>query len=290
VVGGFAWKAVFVGADGYLMTGQDESQAQYVFANELLETRKGWASFHPGETLAFDCAECHTTGYRPQGHQDGLEGVIGTWEFSGIQCEACHGPGSLHASNPYGYSMVLDRSAQACGKCHSLTGGQDVAATDGFAVNEQQYSELLNSKHFALGCVTCHDPHASTVFAGQAGNPGLGIQVECATCHWRQANRKVSQHAPGFVSCTACHMAPLVKSAIGDLEQHRADLASHLFSINVNPAAPQFGPDGSIAMPYLTLDYVCGSCHNGAIVKLLTAEQMATTAEGYHDPVPGQDD
>ncbi|MBI3158516.1 MAG: hypothetical protein HYZ26_02820 [Chloroflexi bacterium] len=290
VVGGYGWKANFLDLDGYLITGEADSQTQYVYANELLETPKDWTALHAGEQKIYDCGSCHSTGYRPQGHQDGLEGILGTWEFPGVQCEACHGPGSLHAGNPYGYQMVLDRSSQACGACHASSKGQDIAAADGFEVSEQQYTELLNSKHFALSCVTCHDPHASSVYQDAEVNPEQGLNVACTGCHWQQTERKVSKHAPGFVSCLACHMAPIGLSAAGDLDQHRGDISSHLFSINVDPQAPQFSPDGDTVMPYLTLEYVCGSCHNGEIVTELPVNQLAEVANGYHDSADGDGD
>ncbi|MFN8373686.1 MAG: cytochrome c3 family protein [Anaerolineae bacterium] len=71
-----------------------------------------------------NCAGCHTTG---------LDLERGRWEDEGVQCEACHGPGSIHAeiaddagSRPdddelieiHG-AIVVSPDAQICGQCHS---------------------------------------------------------------------------------------------------------------------------------------------------------------------------
>jgi hypothetical protein len=39
-----------------------------------------WTNYHAGEkNKKYDCGRCHTTGYSDEGHQDGLEGIVGTW-------------------------------------------------------------------------------------------------------------------------------------------------------------------------------------------------------------------
>jgi hypothetical protein len=66
-----------------------------------------------------NCIGCHVTGYREPGgtvlgHTEGLENV---------QCEQCHGPGSLHATNPTLVDVVggvvSDPGESACVGCHS---------------------------------------------------------------------------------------------------------------------------------------------------------------------------
>lgn len=71
-----------------------------------------------------NCAGCHTTG---------LQAERGRWEDDGVQCEACHGPGSEHidAADAAGRrpddeeiaeihaAIVLSPDPQICGQCHS---------------------------------------------------------------------------------------------------------------------------------------------------------------------------
>jgi hypothetical protein len=62
-----------------------------------------------------DCVSCHVTGYdKPGGstvtHVSGLENV---------QCEVCHGPGSLHAAKPEAVKIpVAHPTADMCLQCH----------------------------------------------------------------------------------------------------------------------------------------------------------------------------
>lgn len=106
VIGGYNWKARFIGKDGFIITGEEgdtEFKGQYNFANPHVGNDAHWGKYHPGEERPYNCGTCHTTGYSnwpADSHQDGLPGLIGTWEEPGVQCEACHGPGSLHVKNP----------------------------------------------------------------------------------------------------------------------------------------------------------------------------------------------
>lgn len=65
------------------------------------------------------CLKCHTTGYRgPQGFVS--EKI--TPQLRGVQCEACHGPGSEHKVNPYNKeALPIGRKIdyeRVCIKCH----------------------------------------------------------------------------------------------------------------------------------------------------------------------------
>lgn len=285
VIGGYGWKARFIDDRGFIITGDADSLTQYNFANEFVEKPAEWVPYHAGEELPYDCGACHSTGYRPEGHQDDLEGIVGTWAFPGVQCEACHGPGSRHADDPYGVLMRVDRSSQLCGDCHVRGNPAEIDAADGFEQHHEQYEDLYNSKHFAISCVTCHDPHAGTRFADDEVNPNKGIVQVCESCHFQNVRRNVRNHLG--MDCIDCHMAPMALSAQGNLDLFRADVRSHQFAINTEPDAPQFNEDGTVVMPYLTLQYACGQCHNGAKASELETAVLAAAADGYHDkPTP----
>jgi hypothetical protein len=288
VIGGFGWKALFVDHDGDLITnppgetGGTDYANQYHFANEALDENADWSSYHAGEeNLAMDCGSCHTTGYHTEGHQDDLEGIVGTWALEGVQCEACHGPGSLHASDPYGHLMVLDRSNQQCGACHTRASATLIEAENGFAQQNQQFDEVYNSKHFALPCITCHDPHASSVYADPVLNPTTGIRQTCDTCHWQNVYQNNDNHFS--LACVDCHMPAAGQSALANLEIFTGDLSAHIFSINPAPNAPQFNEDGTVSMPYLTLNYACNHCH-GPFARPKDPQELSEMAQGYHTP------
>lgn len=282
VIGGYGWKARFVDQSGYIITGDEDSTTQYNFANEDVGTDEGWVAYHAGEEKPYDCGSCHTTGFGPEGHQDGLEGIEGTWAFPGVQCEECHGPGSLHATDPQGIRMVVDRTSQLCGQCHIRGNPAQIDASGGFVRHHEQYEEMFNSKHFAISCVTCHDPHSSALYSDDEINPNQGIIQQCDTCHWEQVFQNNRRHLG--VDCTDCHMPPMVKSAAGNLEIFTGDIRSHQFSINTDPDAPQFSDDGSFAQPYITLAYACGQCHNGEKAAERDMDTLESMAQGYHTP------
>lgn len=282
VIGGYRWKALFVDQNGYLITGQAEETTQYNLANPDLDSDAAWVSYHPGETVIMDCGQCHTTGFRAQGHQDNKEGLVGTWAFAGIQCEACHGAGSGHAADPYGVRLVVDRSPQLCGHCHQQGSLVQMQAHDGFTVGGQEFTELYNSKHFALDCITCHDPHASSQYADANLNPTQGIRQTCENCHWQNETQKVRKHLG--VDCIDCHMPPMGRFAQANPDLWQGDVRSHQFAINTDPNAPQFSDDGASVAPYLTLQYACQHCHNGEYAAAQDIATLAEAAQGYHLP------
>jgi len=254
VVGGFWWKADFVGKDGNLVTG---AAAQYNVQAD------SWVAFGTDGVVPYDCGPCHTTGYRQGGHQGGMPGAVGTWALDGVQCERCHGPGSNHVQAPYDFTLRVDRSAALCGECHSRGDISGIPADAGFIMNHAQYNEIHATKKIGFACVDCHDPHVS--LHKQNPSRDLAIKARCQTCHFEEAEAYAASELPhyelGTIDCAECHMAYAVKSAEGQPARHRGDVRSHLFRINTNPAATMFTSDGKHSNGYLTLDYVCLRCH-----------------------------
>ncbi len=300
VIGGFGWKARFIDKEGYIITGppgtrgdgNTEYVSQYNFANPEVGKDAGWVKYHAGDEKPYSCGPCHTTGYSswpPDSHQDDLPGLIGTWAEPGIQCERCHGPGSNHAQNPHGVLMKVDRDAQLCGECHIRGGVDEINAKGGFTKHHEQAEEMYASKHFALGCVACHDPHASAIYADEELNPNKGIWNDCQDCHFDKVKEQKSDAMIAMLDCEDCHMAPMAKTAWGNVDVFTGDIYSHLFAINTDPEAPQFTEDGSTTMPYITVQYACQSCHiDGATRSKAGAPrdlaELQDYAEGYHSP------
>jgi len=220
IIGGYNWKARFVGKDGFIITGEagdDSFLGQYNFANPIVGNDAHWVTYSAGVEKAYNCGPCHTTGYSswpPEVHQDDLPGLIGTWAEPGVQCEACHGPGSLHVKNPHGVRMVVDRDSEQCGECHYRGAPEAVDASGGFIKHHEQYEELFQSKHIALDCVVCHDPHAGVI---QLRNEGKqSTRVDCANCHYDEAKYQASDAMKAMVDCIECHMPRVTKSAVGN--------------------------------------------------------------------------
>ena len=93
---------------------------------EAYSLAAGWPD--PAYDWNKNCAGCHTTGLNPE---------RGRWEDDAVQCEACHGPGSIHEDiardagrNPdegeltaVRAAIILSQDAQICGQCHSQGAG-----------------------------------------------------------------------------------------------------------------------------------------------------------------------
>jgi len=256
VIGGFRWKARFIGHDGFIITGSD---VQYNLVDG------SWTAYHDGETKPYACGPCHMTDYKSVGNQEGKEGLVGTWEFNGVQCEECHGPGELHAANPYDIAMVVDRSTEQCGKCHIRGVESEIPASGGFIRHHEQWNEMFTTKHAALKCIDCHDVHVSL----HPNNPDkdLAIKINCESCHLDEtasfAVSDIEQHhagSPGAPTCVSCHMARATKSALA-AGPYEGDVRTHLWRINTSVDAEMFTPDGSLANGYLTLEFTCLQCH-----------------------------
>lgn len=282
VIGGYNWKARFIDENGYIITGDADATTQYNFANEVVGTDAHWVAYHAGEeNKPYNCGPCHTTGYSPAGNQDGLPGMVGTWAEPGIRCEECHGPGSLHADNPTGVSMEVERDSELCGKCHLRGAPERVNARGGFIRHHEQYEELFQSKHITLDCVECHNPHAGVVQLRQADEQTT--RTRCENCHFEKAKYQDSQVHPTVAECIDCHMPRVTKSAVGNAAIFTGDIRTHLMAIDSEQIG-QFNEAGDEALSQLGLDFACRHCHvEGGSATPKTDDELVEKALGYHD-------
>jgi hypothetical protein len=77
-----------------------------------------------GETEDPSCLKCHTTGYDDGGYEPGQEEV----DFTGVQCEACHGPGADYRithtkeatkEQAYAEQGLVKPTEETCLQCHN---------------------------------------------------------------------------------------------------------------------------------------------------------------------------
>ncbi len=278
VIGGWARKQVLVDSDGWVITGDEAGYAL---------DGKEWIPYetaHEPGTLAFECATCHTTGYHPEDAQDGLEGVVGTWEAEGIQCERCHGNGSQHVEEPYLVPMQVERDAELCGECHVRDGDtSSLQAKDGYLRDAQQWTELFHGKKHVMDCVDCHDPHRSAHYEHSEHNPDRGMQVDCTSCHFEQAANQADDIMANYVGCAGCHMPEI---AVVAQAEHTwiGDHPAHLFAINTDIEADQFSEDGETCNPWVSLEFACRNCHSDeGTWTNYSDEELEDLAVGYHD-------
>jgi predicted CXXCH cytochrome family protein len=288
IVGGYFWKAIFLDSQGYIITDSPGSSGdleyfnQFNFGNTALGLIPGWSSFHSGETeLSFNCGTCHTTGYSAGGNQDNLPGIIGTWQAAGVRCERCHGPGSLHATNPKGIRLLVERDSALCRECHVYVPAADLDVKNGFIRHSDQYGDLSQSKHQILDCLTCHDPHSGVVQLRLAGKQTTNLL--CQDCHWQEAQfQNNPSHVALNLSCTECHMPHLIESGTANPQGFTGDLRTHVIAIDPRQIS-QFNQDGSLATGQISLDYACRHCHGST----KTDAELLSAASGYHNiPTP----
>jgi hypothetical protein len=92
----------------------------------------------PGE-----CLECHTTGYDLETE---------TFQFEGVTCEICHGPGN---------TMSINSSSALCQQCHTGTRARQIdLGTHGSGgvtcVNCHMYKQSHTFRPRAEACAQCH--------------------------------------------------------------------------------------------------------------------------------------
>ena len=258
VIGGKYKKSRYIDNNGYIITAAKDGSELKTQYN--IETGT-WSFYHKGEKKPYNCGKCHTTGYQKEGHQDGKEGLIGTWSAPGVHCEACHGPAGDHIRSEKAAKenkLVVDTSAALCGKCHIRSGPDKIPASGGFIKHHEQFPETLAGPHNEtndVSCVSCHDPHKMARLKS-------GIRATCGSCHEVvEASFAKNNHGQVGIQCRECHMPRATKSAV-KMDKFEGDVRSHLFRINTDAKAKMFAPDGKLAVGgFVTLDFACLNCH-----------------------------
>ncbi|MDO8585564.1 MAG: cytochrome c3 family protein [Armatimonadota bacterium] len=185
-------------------------------------TEKKWVTTSVQDAKT-QCIGCHVTGY---------DAAKATWAEEGVNCDACHGPGSAHLAdktkivNPK--KLTPDKEAMVCGQCHSK--GTDTTKAYAFPITykpggdlaqafidaqpktagrNQQYSEWKTSKHAGpagVTCVKCHEPHgANTTQPTQLRKPIVELCTG-AGCHTNKDMKTHAPLAPAGATCATCHM------------------------------------------------------------------------------------
>lgn len=167
------------------------------------------------------CAYCHSTDLT-QGYDAASDTFATTWSSIDVDCEACHGPGSLHAANPSAAPLALGAAARqwvrSDGPTASLAGAarrdDEIAVC---AACHARRSELTESfrpgepllDHFRPALLTADLYHADGQILDEVFEYGSFVQsrmyaagVVCSDCHEPHA---ATLRRPGNALCTGCH-------------------------------------------------------------------------------------
>ncbi len=216
-----------------------------------------------------NCAYCHTTGLNIESSK---------WEEEGVQCEACHGPGSLHVDTvddvgsrptPEELQQIRDAiyvnpDAQVCGQCHSR--GMDA---DGVHPYPTQY--LPGGDLFAaFTLVSGADPvHWWTT--GHAMQPNMQFN-EWSTSSHSQALANLKDSDLAAPECLRCHSA---------------DYAFTERQIALTEEGDREGDPPSLpTLESAQYGVTCSSCHNPHNVEsgeYLIAEDSYSTCISCHN-------
>ena len=195
---------------------------------------------------ATKCGDCHATDFT-------------SWKSTKhsqaqVDCEACHGPGSVHAAAPSLTNILRGPTAVSpvvCGQCHGT-----------------ETSDFNNSKHAQIvadpvntssnNCLRCHSAEFNVTNIAEPLSQGkTPAQIDAAilglTTAQLQAYTTITHES---ASCTSCHdphrNTPNVTSAGEQFYLRRATSSTDLSS----------DPPGAKPATYTTLNHTCGSCHN----------------------------
>lgn len=151
-----------------------------------------WATLQESGHSQALCEGCHTVGANGNAVTETNVGWTATGDerYLDVQCEACHGPGLEHvtnpdASQPLASILVGVDLTNGCGECHQGThhGFVDewTLSRHGEGAHAPQYRERE-------GCRTCHGARGALEAWGvkaeyleKEGTEGIGIV--CAVCH-----------------------------------------------------------------------------------------------------------
>jgi predicted CXXCH cytochrome family protein len=206
---------------------------------------KKWQPYRTGDAwvekndFIANCAGCHVTNLNVRRSR---------WGDEGVQCEACHGPGSEHADaaatlrgdpTPENLQIIrgsisLTPDAQVCGHCHSA--GQDPETNQPFTLKYRPGGNLLDPATFVLAApdskdhwwVTGHGKQANMQFnewvkdrhakALDTLKASPDAKPECLTCHSVDeafTARLIAAHAAGTRSGEAPPPAALDTAKFG---------------------------------------------------------------------------
>lgn len=166
---------------------------------------------HTGQVME-KCIYCHVTTGTIQNQQ-----IVGL--TPNVNCEKCHGPGSLHVQQartmetppPFSVGKVewdAEAEIQLCGDCHRLPA----------AISRRQLREypnplarfqpigMLRSECYLeskreMKCTTCHNPHTSVT----AVEPSFYVE-KCKECHQPEVESHTTCPVSVTDGCIDCHM------------------------------------------------------------------------------------
>lgn len=265
-----------------------EEDVFMVFPAEWNTVTGEWQAYETGDEWLSDaynfnlnCSYCHVTGFE----SDTLE-----WDDEGVQCEACHGPGSEHVILMDELGFILNErdredlhesinsavDPQTCGQCHSR-GISDSAHPypTNYAVGED-----LSSTWELVSQDAADNWHPT----GQAALPNMQYN------EWL-----LSGHAESYTSATESDAYELEC-----LSCHSSGVRRALRILDTSDEDPEALPIPEVEAERLPFGVTCSTCHNphddsdededfdrvaATYAQCTSCHQSADDIAGLHHPV-----
>lgn len=197
------------------------------------------------------CKPCHAANCTTQ--------ALTAHSKASVDCEACHGPGSVHVAAKGGLTNILRGPAsldvKVCGQCHA-----DVVGDFNVSVHAQIVTSEVPATGGSTTCLRCHADafHTLEIEAKLAQNPpqtpaAIDTAIVALTTTQINADAVGTMHT---ISCAGCH----------DPHQNTANLdsAGEQMYLRAKTSSTDLTSDPAGATPaqYTTINHICGNCHN----------------------------
>jgi len=229
-----------------------------------------------GADTCLDCHDDESATYSggaifksKHGHQGDKRSPFGD---KGLQCEACHGPGALHARNKKSEAINTFRADSKVG----LQARNAVCLTCHEGTSRTGWHAGAHERN-NVACTDCHKLHRPQ------GDPVMARTTEagvCLACHKDQAAgfQKVSSHPvrQGLMSCSGCH-SPHGSTAPAMLV--KATLNQTCFSCHADKRGP-------LLWEHQPVTEDCSLCHapHGSVRPALLNKSPPLLCQQCHSP------
>lgn len=185
---------------------------QYAEWNATKHSTAHFQSFQNSDT----CAPCHATGF---GESGGFVSGTSELEMAGVQCEVCHGPGSVHIRAGLDQKAAtinkIPKAVDTCQNCHR---GRPYIGVD--LDNATDVQSALEASLTGSGTQTRHPLHYGINATNGKGVGGFEYEGTTYTDTPHFAN--ISN------SCVACHLNEQTGSNVKSADAGHHDLAADI--------------------------------------------------------------
>jgi predicted CXXCH cytochrome family protein len=207
------------------------------------------------------CFPCHSVGY---GRTSGFVDLDTTPHLANVQCENCHGPGSLHVGDPDNVHLEVELDSSLCGACHQSCHGM---CGDYYHPHFEQWSA---SKHAASlsdirwhpdyeqSCLQCHSTDYRLAPEDDKPTESEALySLECAACHRPHGSPNASHlRLEPKELCAQCHTTGVAVPG-DEPDQPQSEMLHGVGAFKLNGAQL----DGYYTAHHWDIADECSGCH-----------------------------